>query len=200
MKKLIFIFLVFSTTSIFAQQSINVPVGSIKSFWIDSPTANSSYEWGIENGGGAIISGQNTDKIFVEFDSTEGTSTVWVREINAGGCEGEKSYINIVRFKGANATIAISGEYPLCYENNGSEITVTFTGTPPFTLKYTENGTEKEITTSDIEYKIPVPQLTETTVYELISVSDTFGVENPLTATVTIEVYPQLHPLKIIHD
>ncbi len=199
-KNALLIFVLFLSTISFAQETINVPAESIKSFWIENPTTGSTYEWALENGGGEIISGENTEKIFIEFDATEGTSTVWVREINTGGCIGEKSFIDIVRFKGANATFAITGETSLCYENEGSELTVTFTGTPPFKLMYKEGGPNIEIISNSKEYKIAVPAITKTTTYELISVKDSYGVETPLSESVTIEVLPQLQPLKIIHD
>lgn len=199
-KTVILLFVLSCAITALSQDTISVPVESIKNFWVDSPTNDSSYEWGIEKDGGTIVSGQGTDNIYMEFDGTEGISTVWVQETNEYGCTGEKAYIIVERFIGPDASLTVTGDTLLCYDNSGSELTITFTGNPPFTLNYKVNDSDEQITTDQLQYIITVESTTETIVYELISVTDGSGVQTILAESATIEVMEPMNILKIMHD
>jgi hypothetical protein len=81
-----------------------------------------------------------------------------------------------------------SGNENIC---SGSEtnLGVTFSGNGPWSLRYLENNTEREITVSDPSYN-PIVRPEATTVYRLVSVKDRNGCEATLNASKIITVEP----------
>ncbi len=201
-KFIVLLFLVFwlNTLAVLAQTTSSpdsVCAGSTDYYKISNPPSGSTFVWGIKSSGGKIISGQNTDSINVQWINTVGTDTLWVVETNPGGCKSDTSKLTVRRF--ARPTATINGNTSLCKENDGSEVTFTLTGIAPFTIVYKKNGIEQtQIVTSGNSFTIPATSLTITTVYELISLKDKLGIDNPVIGTATITVLSSLNPLQII--
>ncbi len=176
----------------------SVCVGSTDYYKITTSISGSVYSWGVKGSGGTIVSGQNTDSINVQWINTVGTDTLWVVETNSGNCKGDTAKLVVKRF--AHPTATISGNATLCNVNNGSAVTFNLAGIAPFIVVYKKNGTiQTQIVTSGNTFTIPAVPLTVTTVYELVSITDRLGCDNPVSGTATITVLPALSPLQIIH-
>ncbi len=142
MKKqiLVTVFCMLLINVVHAQTSINpdtVCLGSTEEYKIENPNPNSTYTWGIENGGGTIHTTSNSHTINVEWNNMEGVDELWVYETNKAGCNGEKAKLKVVRVVAPTAKFK---EENLCY---GDKLHVEFTGIPPFTVEYTLNGNKK---------------------------------------------------------
>jgi len=195
------LYLMFSINILFAQTTANpdsVCVGSTEYYKISNPTVGSSFKWGIKNAEGTIISGQNTDYINIQWTNTIGSDIVWVVETNGGGCKGDTAKLTVKRF--ARPTASISGNMTLCNVNSGSAIVFTLTGIAPFSIVYKKNGvSQTQVVTSGNTFTIPATPTNITTIYELVSITDRLGCDNPATGTATITVLPALGTLQIIH-
>ena len=191
----------FSYQTVWAQTTSNpdsVCTGSTEYYKITNPTTGSQFNWGIKGNGGTIVSGQNTNQINVQWVNTTGSDTLWVVETNLGGCKGDTSKLTVKRY--ARPTATISGGATLCNVNNGSAVTFTLTGIAPFVITYKKNGiTQTQAVASGNVFVVPATSLTITTVYELVSIKDKLGCDNPATGTSTITVLPALRTLQIIH-
>ena len=84
-------------------------------------------------------------------------------------------------------TATISGTAAIV-KGDSSLLTIEFTGTTPFAIKYTDGSSEFEITTNDYYYQYYVTPDT-TSLYELVSVSDLNGA-GTVSGSATIAVYP----------
>lgn len=125
----------------------------------------SSYEWTFEGGTPAT---SNIANPVVSFSGI-GAHNVSLSVTNSLGTN------NIVRtVQIANPTAVIAGNTTIV-EGFSTALTVTFTGTPPFSFTYTSNGTNPQ-TINDISetvYNLSVSPA-ETTVYELSGATDNF--------------------------
>ena len=87
-------------------------------------------------------------------------------------------------------TAVFSGSATVCGLNQTRSIGVTLTGTAPWTITYTVNGTPTTVSgiTSNPYYFSVTPSITTT--YVLTSVSDANCYDNSLSGSTTLSVYP----------
>jgi hypothetical protein len=200
MKTKLFFLAVFSifTLAGFAQTE-QACVGALETYKIESPTSESIYNWEISTTEGSIVSGQNTSKVELKLADTQGLSTLWVVETNKAGCQGEKTALQINRV--AAPTASISGNIELCNVNTGAVVTFTLNGTAPFTVVYKVNNLEKSLNVATGNTAtVSSNAITQTTVFELVSITDKNGCKNAASGTATLTVLPALPVLKIVHD
>lgn len=189
--------IIFSKLTFSANAQQNVCKGSTENYKIQNPTTGSTYTWSIDAGGTIVPVAGTTSEININWDNTTGTSVLSVYETNAANCTGNVTQLTVIRNN--PPTASISGDATLCAVNNGSALTINLTGTSPWDLVYTVNGvstTQTGIATSP--YTIPAISLNTTTVYSLVSVTNTMCSANA-NGTATITVLPALGSLQIIH-
>jgi hypothetical protein len=185
--------LVFNTAN--AQQ--NVCKGNIENYKIQNPTSGSTYTWSVDVGGTIVPVTGTTSEINVNWDNSTGTSVLSVYETNSGGCTGNVTQLTVIRNNPPTASIV--GNATLCEVNTGSQLTITLSGISPWTVVYTINGTTT--TQSGINaspYIIPAAVLSTTTVYNLVTVTDS-SCQTTATGSATLTVLPALGTLQIIH-
>ncbi len=194
--KTIFIFILTILTSLptFSQTSENpdsVCVSSNVYYKIPSPTANSTYTWGIYNNEGTITFGAGTDSIRVEWNDTAGIDSLWVFETSLENCKGDTAKMTVVRVALPTAEFDNSA---LC---NGETLQINFTGYAPWQVEYTHNGntvTETEITQN------PYSIGTTAGTYILLQTSDKHCSNSSPSGTVNAVIEEPLQQLQIIHE
>jgi hypothetical protein len=177
-----------------AQSTANpdtVCAGSNVYYKIPSPTAGSTFTWGIYKSGGSIQTTAQSDSIRVVWENTAGTDSLWVFETNAAGCKGDTAKLTVVRVASPTAEF---DNATLCY---GETLNVTFTGFPPFAIEYTLDG--NTVTQSGITQN-PYPVVGTAGNYVLTQVSDRHCINNTLTGTINAIIGQPLNILQIIHD
>ena len=63
--------------------------------YVVSQTLNSTYDWGVLNNGGVILSGLPTNSVQVQWGSQIGTFDVFVIETDANGCVGDTVFLTV---------------------------------------------------------------------------------------------------------
>ena len=162
MKKLLTIFTILFTTSIFGQTTINpdtVCVGAVgENYWVTN-TVGSTYNWTINSGGGVIPSGQGTDQISVDWGNVPGLFPIamTVIETNSAGCTDTveldvfillPGYIQIGPFCEGDPCVALVGTpiggtwsgIGVVATGGGFEFCPTVSGVGTFNLTYTFDG------------------------------------------------------------
>jgi hypothetical protein len=66
--------------------------GSLEPYLV-SQSLNSTYDWGISNNGGAIVSGLPTNSIQVQWGSQNGVYDLYVIETDVNGCVGDTIFL-----------------------------------------------------------------------------------------------------------
>ncbi len=147
MKKIVLtsFIVIFAVNLLFAQSSANpdyVCAGSTEEYKIENHDANSTYTWSIENGSGTIQATAVSSVIKIKWKDTGGTDKIKVYETNQAGCKGDTYTLDVVRLVAPTAKLSSD---KVCY---GEKLQVEFTGTAPFSIEYTFNGSTKKV--SDI--------------------------------------------------
>lgn len=159
-------------------------------------TVGSTYYWVIN--GGTQASGGNTNSITVDWNTTSGTDTLKVVEMNSSGCLGDTVRLAVYRMPLPTATI--SGTDTLCY-NGSSTFQVSFTGIGPWNFTYSDgtNSTTVNGVTAN-PYTVNVTNLKATTTYTITSVSNEFGCNGTASGSAVITVNPKPATSKIYHN
>jgi len=188
-----FALLMFSIYS-YAQSTANpdtVCAGSNVYYKIQSPTAGSTFTWGVYGTSGTVVSTTQSDSIRITWANTAGTDRIWVFETNAAGCKGDTTKLNIVRVAPPTAQF---DNATLCY---GETLKINFTGYSPYSVQYTLNGnTGNQSGITQNPYSVGGTAGT----YILVQVSDKHCINNTLSGQINAIIGQPLHPLQIIHD
>lgn len=185
--------LMFSVYS-FAQSTANpdtVCAGSNVYYKIQSPTAGSTFTWGVYGTSGTLINTTQTDSIRISWANNLENDQIWVFETNAAGCKGDTAKLNIVRVAPPTAQF---DNATLC---NGNILKIIFTGYSPYSVQYTLNG--NPVTQSGITQN-PYSVGTTAGTYVLTQVSDKHCINNTLTGTINVIIGQPLNTLQIIHN
>ncbi len=111
----------------------SVCVNSVEAYRVDSVNG-STYAWQVMEGTGAILGGQTTAHISIQWDGTAGIDSVEVIETNEHGCDGDPNYLKVIKI--AEPTISLNfSDSTVC---RGSEITFVsnYTGITPFVFEW----------------------------------------------------------------
>jgi hypothetical protein len=187
------VLLMFSVNSI-AQSTANpdtVCAGSNVYYKIQSPTAGSTFTWGVYGTSGTVVTTTQSDSIRITWANTPGTDQIWVFETNAAGCKGDTAKLNIVIVAPPTAQF---DNATLCY---GNSLRINFTGYSPYSVQYTLNG--NPVSQSGITQN-PYTVGTTAGTYVLTQVSDKHCINNTLTGTINAIIGQPLNTLQILHD
>jgi gliding motility-associated-like protein len=89
-------------------------------------------------------------------------------------------------------TISIAGTTTIC-DGESANLTLTVTGTGPFTVVYSVNGAPQAPQVIPIPGTFPIPPITVTTTVTLVSITDTgTGCANTSTQSATVTVLPNV--------
>jgi len=132
-----------------------------------------------------------TSDLFYTIDAapTSGVNTYTLVSVTSSGCPGTIAGTYVITV-GAAPTATLSGMTSVC-QGQSTDLTVTFTGTGPYTFNYTADGVaQTPVTTSDNPYMLSVSPAVNTT-YLLTSV-DVSGCVGTVSGqgVVTIETSP----------
>jgi len=100
MKKLLTILLVVASLHSLAQTTINpdtVCANAVGEQYFVAVTPTSTYQWTVTGGGGALVTGQGTSSITVDWGGVAGLypNAVEVIESNAAGCPGTPQLLDV---------------------------------------------------------------------------------------------------------
>lgn len=162
-------------------------------------TTGSTYNWIIT--GGTVASGQTTDSITVNWNSTAGAGSVFVVETNTFGCLGDTIKLNVVKL--AVPTATISGVDTVCqgFAPVGNPVSITLTGTGPWNVVYTDgtnNFNVNGITSSPYVFNPGV--ISATTTYSLVSVVGKKSCTGTVSGSATITLAPKPTTSAIFHN
>ncbi len=151
-----------------------------------------SYEWDFD-GDGMVDSVETTlNNPSFTYDlggiSTEVSRTATLRIVTSNGCFDTVSQAILIR---PRPQIEISANGPFCESGTANIVFKATQGTAEFEINYTKNGTPQkiEIPEGDTEVTL-IDNLTETTVYQLVSVNDKSLCENnTLSGSATVTVF-----------
>lgn len=133
----------------------------------------------------------NTSTSFFNINAapTSGVNTYTMVSVTGSGCTGTVSGTFVVTV-GSPPTATLSGSGNVC-QGQAANLTVTFSGTGPYTFNYTENGTAKPaVTTSSNPYTLSVtPSVDATYVLTSVDVSGCVGTVSG-SASVTVSTAP----------
>ena len=118
--------------------------------------------------------------------NTEGTTIYWVSNTEDGKCESPRTKLDITVYP--QPTAALSGDATIC-KGSSSNLLVTLTGKPSYTVKLSD-GTEERL---NVTGNITVNP-TATTIYNLSEVKDGNGCYATLSgsATITVNDIPEI--------
>ncbi len=188
------VFVLILATNISAQSTVNpdtVCVGSNTYYKIPNPTQGSTFTWGIYNSGGTIETTSQSDSIRITWQNTAGTDSLWVFETNNASCKGDTAKLTVVRVAKPTAEF---DNATLCY---GETLNINFSGTAPFDVEYTLNGTTVTQTgITDNPYSVGGTSGT----YNLIEITDKHCNNNTFSGQSTAIIGEELQQLQIIHD
>ncbi len=146
----------------------------------DNP--GSVYTWSLPTGA-ALIGDPSAASITVTFGTISGN--ILVREVNAAGCITTHGPLPVTVRPLPTAVVSNSGI--VCVEDT-HPVTVTLTGTAPWTVVYAINGADQPpVTTSSSPYII---NATVPGNYTVTSVTDDNGCTNAGTGNATVSHYP----------
>lgn len=192
MKKLNLLFLFFVICAVsYAQTPQSICAGSTEDYNVKNPTAGSTYEWGVYLGSGTLNNGISSDKISITWNNTVGKDSIWVQETNVDGCVGDKTILIIERKPAPNAYF---DNELLCA---GETLNIKLTGTPPFSVEYTFNGTT--VTKTGINTTTYLVGNTSGD-YKLLKVSSLGCKNSSLSGTVNSKISSPLPQLQILHN
>ncbi len=188
------VFVLIFATNLFAQNSTTpdtVCAGSNTYYKIPNPTSGSTFTWGIYHSGGTIETTSQSDSIRITWQNTTGTDSLWVFETNNANCQGDTAKLVVVRIASPTAEF---DNATLCY---GETLNINFSGTAPFNIEYTLNGTtvtKNGIT--DNPYSIGETPGT----YNLVQITDKYCNNNTFSGQSNAIIGEKLQQLQIIHD
>ena len=188
------IILIAIAANVTAQSTANpdtVCAGTNVYYKIQSPTAGSTFTWGIYQSGGTVVTTTQSDSIRVDWENTAGTDSLWVFETNAASCKGDTAKLTVVRVAPPTAEF---DNATLCY---GETLNITFTGFPPYAIEYTLDGST--VTQGGISEN-PYSVGGTAGDYVLVQISDKHCSINALSGQTTAVIGQPLQPLQIIHD
>lgn len=209
MKKILTFLIIFAASitnyHLLAQSTISpdsVCSGSVHVYDVN-PTAGSIYNWSLQGGAsfGTItpVSGR-TDSISISYSTTTGTDTLMLVEVGPTGCISDTVKLAIVKLPAI--TVLLSGTDSICINSASSaRLSLTFTGTPPFNVTYTDGTTPATITTSTNPYLITSPVYTSAGVfpYSIISASGVGSCPANISGSGSVTVFPKPNPGAINH-
>ncbi|MEB3150836.1 MAG: hypothetical protein VKL60_17695 [Sphaerospermopsis sp.] len=179
-----------------------VCIGSVHVYDVN-PTAGSTYIWSLQKGSnfGTItpLAGR-TDSISISYSTSTGTDTLMLVEIGPTGCFSDTVKLALVKLPAI--TVVLSGTDSICINNASSaRLSLTFTGTPPFNVTYTDGTTPATISTSANPHLITSPVYTTTGVfpYSIISAFGLGSCPAISSGSGSIRVFPRPNPGAINH-
>ena len=165
-------------------------VGETANFSVTATGTNLTYQW--YKGSGELIANETSNTYSIP-NATEADSNTYYCTISSTSCAPIDTTPVILTVKPLpTATISQGTPSTIC---EGESTQVIFNGTPLAVVVYTINGGTPETITLDVnggDTILPTGNLTETTVYELVSVTYT-GVDacsQNLTGSATVTVNP----------
>lgn len=166
-----------------------------------------SYNWSITGTGVmTVLAAPVNDSIWVDWPNTAGVDTVHVFPSNGTGCVGPTASLPVVRYltsavlSGTAATIC-TGTSP------GNPYTITFTGSPPFSVTYQfSDGTHtigpvtvNNINTYTYTVNLPMVPVAGTYTGSIVSAHDKRCSMTNLSGAPTLIVINQAAPPVILH-
>jgi hypothetical protein len=199
----LFVLLLLGCFASFAQSTTDpdsVCAGATGKIYQVTPTAGSTYSWSL-TGGGTIASGAGTDSIAINWNNTAGTDTLRVIEFNAIGCPGDTIRLAVVRLP--LPTVSLSGTDSICLNSATTtyKLTMNFTGVSPWTVSYTEDGTNRSVTTTSNPYTFNSQVYTSagSKLYSISSVSGRLGCVGSKSGSAEVTVFPKPSTSAIRH-
>lgn len=194
MKKIIgFIILLvaFGNTKTFAQADTTC-AGSSGNIYDVVPNAGSTFSWSLKNSLGTIIPiAGRSDSIFITYGSTAGIDTLRMVETGPSGCLGDTMKLAVIILP--NITAVISGTDSICVNNlSANRLRVTFTGTSPWNITYTDGTTPVSITgitTNPYIFNSPIYTTIGIRTFSLTNASATGSCPAVLSGSGNISVY-----------
>jgi hypothetical protein len=204
---LIFFFILFAAAFNLAKaQSVTSPdtvcAGSTVSY-ATTGTSGNQFFWSLKNGSahGTISATSSADSIRITWSATAGTDTLRVVEMNTDSCYGDT--VTLAIFIQSLPTATFAGVDTICINSatTNQPLSIAFTGSAPWTVAYTENGTPRNVSTSTNPYSFnsQVYTTTGSKAYALTSVSDGNGCVATLSGSGTILVQPKPSSSAIRH-
>lgn len=179
-----------------------VCAGSTITYDVD-PSIGSTYSWSLQGGTsfGTIntISGR-PDSISITFSATTGTDTLRLVEIGPTGCTSDTVKLAILKLPAIS--VAITGTDSICNNSASSgKLQLTFTGTPPYNVTYTDGTTPVTINTSLNPYPITSPIYTSTGVrnFTITTATGVGSCPANTSGTASVTVFPKPNPGAIKH-
>ncbi|MCF8218455.1 MAG: PKD domain-containing protein [Bacteroidales bacterium] len=180
--KFLLVILIVTTASALTAQTTNPDTVCVNASGVEyfvNGTPGSSYSWDI-SGGGTIDSTQADTMIFVTWNSTPGTDTIYVTEIDSLGCVGDTSELPVTReplpiADIADDSVTIGNCSPgIQIAPDTKDADMTYSWSPATGL-------------SDASIADPIANPTDTTTY-VLTVSSPYGCS--VTDTITVNVAP----------
>ena len=148
--------------------------------------SNFSYTWNFVGpaGGSLTTSSSNNRKASVDWTNGAGDYQLKAIETYNGGCAGRKTIfkVHVVDPSTVSAHIdtTCAGENP--------EVLLTFTGSPPWELKYkVDGGSAQTFTTSSTNVSLPLPGLISS--FNIINLKDNGPCNGTVTGFSTLAIY-----------
>lgn len=166
-----------------------------------------SYNWGITGAGVmTVMAAPVNDSIWVDWPNTAGVDTVKVFPSNGTGCVGPVASLPVVRYLtsatlSGNAATLCTGTAP------GDPYTITFTGSPPFSVTYQFSSgadvigpvTVNNINTTTYTFTLPAVPNAGTYTGSIVSAHDKRCSISNLGGSPVLTVINQAAPPVILH-
>ena len=194
MKTNLLITAIFLITSLNLHAQIRVCTGSTKTYWVD-PMDSVAFEWSLKNNCGKIVDGQGSNKISVLWNKESCADSVLLKATGINLCITDQVglYIQTSALLKAN----ISGSQAVCMHRTTPihPITVTFTGTPPYSFTYsdgTKDSTVANIPQRQFQFQ-PQRPILHNSVYQLKQATDSANCQtDSLKGKAVVTVDPNL--------
>jgi hypothetical protein len=168
-----------------------------------NPTAGSTYNWSMRGGTGFgtinTVAGR-TDSISITFSASIGTDTLLLVERGPTGCLSDTVKLAVIKLPAIS--VVLSGTDSICINSaSAGRLRLTFTGTPPFNVTYTDGTTPTSITTSLNPYSITTPVYNTVAVfpYSIVSATGVGSCPANVSGTGSVTVFPKPNPGAINH-
>lgn len=197
--------LTITSNLVWAQSTLSpdtVCAGSVHIYDVN-PSIGSTYSWSMQGGTafGTInnVAGR-TDSISITFSATIGTDTLLLVETGPTGCLSDTVKLAVVKLPAIS--VVLSGTDSICINSASvGRLSLTFTGTPPFNVTYTDGTTPASITTSLNPYTITTPVYNTAAVfpYSIVSATGVGSCPANVSGTGSVTVFPKPNPGAINH-
>jgi hypothetical protein len=197
--------LAFASNLVWAQSTISpdtVCAGSVQIYDVN-PSAGSTYNWSMRGGTGFgtinTVAGR-TDSISITFSASIGTDTLLLVERGPTGCLSDTVKLAVIKLPAIS--VVLSGTDSICINSaSAGRLRLTFTGTPPFNVTYTDGTTPTSITTSLNPYSITTPVYNTVAVfpYSIVSATGVGSCPANVSGTGSVTVFPKPNPGAINH-